>query len=200
MKTTQQERRRFPRIEEFSPLAVNLVEPRTSFPVDQVNLSRGGICLRLQEALEIHSTVKLQLTPERASQGKEKHPVNCMGRVAWVMQRLDLRDTPPFLFDVGIELVNPPALLKHFLADTPEGLPMPKRPAASRQKTLEPSTIKGRRFIPRLLREEGPAGRWHLVVMVDDVPCFSNRFASEREAVAAWAQFKRAQSRSTGRA
>ena len=75
-----------------------------------VNFSEGGMCLRLKEALEVSARVQLRLFAEA-----KKRPLTCAGRVAWVVQRLDLRSAPPFLFDVGIELVNPQSAVRQLL-------------------------------------------------------------------------------------
>jgi len=69
-----------------------------------------------------------------------------------------------------------------------------KRRAASR-RILEPFLARGRDFTPRLERASSRPPRWHLVVSVDGVPCFSAHYPSERAAIAAWAKFKRQQAR-----
>jgi hypothetical protein len=121
--------------------------------------------------------------------------MECTGRVAWVIQRLDLRDIPPFLYDVGIEFVDPPPLLRQFIARN-GGAPLIKRRAQATERHLEPAILHGRCFTPRLTREHGPGLPWHLVVAVDGVPCHSGRHASERAAVADWEAFRRRQAKS----
>jgi hypothetical protein len=117
---------------------------------------------------------------------------SCTGRVVWVTQRLDLSPSPPFAFDVGIELVKPPAALGPLVA-TARRAPAPADPAPRRGRELAPADIRGRRFAPHLKRDAAPPGRWHLVVWQEGVPCFSGRFPSEPAALAAWARFKRQQ-------
>ena len=187
IKTAPVERRRHARSSHHA-LTVSLVRPISSGPVEFVNLSPGGVCLRLRDPLEMHSEVRLQLTPaSRTEKG-----VQCPGRVAWVMQRLDLRSSAPFVYDVGIEFPEPPALIRHLLTpDAADSTPASKTEA--RSKMLAPFQVKGRRFLPRLSRETRHEP-WHLVISVEDVPCFSGRFASEREADAAITKFKRQQS------
>ena len=119
--------------------------------------------------------------------------MECTARVAWVIQRLDLRDIPPFLYDVGIEFVDPPAVLRRLLARG-AGLTV-LRTQAVRARTLESAVVRGRWFVPRLERESNHPPRWHLVISVDGVACFSARYPSERAAMLAWAQFKRRQAR-----
>ncbi len=187
-----QERRQSVR-SEFPPrFGINVLDPQRSVSFDGVNVSEGGVCLRLQEGLEVRSLVRLQITPD--SPRPLRRPLTCTGRVAWVIQRLDLRTNPPFLYDVGIEFVDPPATLRHLLAQRGVRPAAPKsRPA--QEKSLESVLIRGRHFMPRLERVPTRPQRWHLVVSVGGVPCFSDHFPSERTATAAWAQFKRRQAK-----
>ncbi len=210
MGATTADRRRAPRAEFPTQLAVNFLEPRTGVSVDGVNLSEGGLCLRLQEALEVKSLVRGQVS-------KGRKPVRCTGRVAWVIQRLDLRTAPPFLFDVGIEFVDPPPLLRQLLSINGMGLAAMKQlsqqvatrgtarqgmaPArASKKRQVVSAQIRGREFVAKLEQEVGAAGRWHLVVLIDEIPCFSGHYASERSALEAWGTFKRSQGKRSGTA
>ena len=185
-----QERRRSVRSECPPRLGINLLDPQWPVPADGVNVSGDGLCLRLQEMLQLRSLVRLQITPS----AKAPRPVTCTGRVAWVIQRLDLRTAPPFLYDVGIEFVDPPAMLQHLLVRRGMRPPAPKSGSAQ-EKPLLSAVIRGRHFIPRLERTPTHPQRWHLVVSVDGAPCFSDHVSSERAATAAWAQFKRQQAR-----
>ena len=205
MKTIVQERRRFPRTDSPPQVAINLLSPNASALVSRVNYSEGGLCLRVQEALEVRSLVRLQWTPGRppgppvaragaGSVEKSDRAVEFTGRVAWVIQRLDLRGGPPFLYDVGIEFVDAPPMLRQLVARAGTRLATSKDGGVT-HKALSPAVIHGRRFIPQLEREFSRPSRWHLVVSIDSVPCFSQRFPSERAAVAAWARFKRQQAR-----
>ena len=186
-----QERRRFTRNETPTRLAINLLQPDRAITATGVNLSGGGLCLRLQESVEVRSTVRLEFVPGRRS-------VTCLGRVCWVIQRLDLREAPPFLYDVGIEFVDAPPLLRQLLAQQGIRVATPSV-QRGRQRALEPSAIRGRAYLPRLEHLPGPLSRWHLVVSVDGVPCFSQRYPSERTALAGWTRFKRQQARSARR-
>ena len=197
MKTLTQERRRFVRSAVSERLAINLLHPPASVNPSSVNVSEGGLCLRLQNMVEIHSLVRLQLTSERTAPVSRLAAVECTGRVAWVIQRLDLRDRPPFLFDVGIEFVDPPPMVRQLLARFGSRLSQVKA-RAIRQFRLEAATIKGRQFVPRLVCEPNGAMHWHLVVSVSGVPCFSGHYPSERAARSAWTQFKRTQSTRSG--
>ena len=183
----QEERRQFPRSDVGRAFNVSLVQADRSIPVESMNVSEGGVCLRLEELLEVRSLVRLHLTPARERSAASAHAMECAGRVAWVMQRLDLRTMPPFVFDVGIELLNPPSQIRTLVGSRPEQSEAPRE-----KKALSPSTLKGREFIPRLVRTATEAP-WHLVVSVDGIPCFSGHYPSERAAVEAWARFKREQ-------
>ena len=189
-----QERRKFARNDSPPRFEINLLRPHGAIATNSVNVSAGGLCFRVEEPLEVRSLVQLQLTPGRIRTVKGPRSLACKGRVAWVVQRLDLRPIPPFLFDVGIEFVNPPSVLRHFVAQ--QGHPLATlqgRP--QRERTLEPSLIRGRHFIPRLRREADHTLHWHLIVSVDGTPCFSGHYATERAAITAWAKFQREQTK-----
>ena len=191
----ERDRRKFIR-GDFPPrFAINLLAQHGSIAADRVNVSEGGLCIRLREMLEVRSLVQLELTPTPRSEAPRRRPVKCTGRVTWIMQRLDLRNAPPFLFDTGIEFVDPPPTLRQFLAQEGVDLGGLKRRSASQQIIAEPAAIRGRAFVPRVERTSGRPPRWHLVVSVDGVPCFSEHYPSERMAMAAWATFKRRQAK-----
>ena len=194
MRSVLQERRRFTRTGSSGRVAVSVLHPLTSNAPSSVNVSEGGLCLRLQDMLEIRSLVRLQLTQGEPGVRKERS-IECTGRVAWVVQRLDLRDNPPFLFDVGIEFVEPSRVVRQLLARGGEHRAV-SQPRPVRMRTMELLTVHGRHFIPKLQRETNHALHWHLVVSVDGTPCFSGHYASERAAMAAWAKFRRQQIKS----
>jgi hypothetical protein len=193
MTHTIQERRRFSRSGLPAGLGVHVLQPHATVAADSVNVSDGGLCLRLEERLEVRSLVRLQVTP-RSGAAPSRRPVECTGRVAWVIQRLDLREVPPFLFDIGIEFVDPPQTLRQLLLRR-GGMAALKRRLVGRARVLEPAMAHGRRFVPRIEKDAAHSPPWHLVVTVDDVPCFSGRFGSERATIAAWERFRRRQAR-----
>ncbi len=219
-----EERRRAPRVEVQAQLAVSVLEPRGAGSIGGINISEGGVCLRLQEALEVRSLVRLQVArgirAAGARLGKDRRPVECTGRVAWVIQRLDLRDAPPFLFDVGIEFVDPPPLLRQLLSrallsradgglaalkdlsrDEVARTSAQRRMSASnprKGRELPSALIRGRRYVAKVDDEPGAAARWHLVVFVDEMPCFSGRYSTERATLEAWTQFKRSRMKRSG--
>lgn len=191
LKTLTQERRRFPRTVSGARLSINVIHPYAR-SVSQVNYSEGGLCLRVDEALEVRSLIRLQVASARAADA-QRRPVECTGRVAWVIQRLDLRSIPPFLFDIGIEFVDPPPFLRRLIAQRANFAPARDRSAPAR--ALAAAVIRGRQFIPRLERDAHRPSLWHLVVSVDGAPCFSSRYPSERVALSAWSQFQRRQTK-----
>lgn len=180
--STVQERRRFSREDLPQRVLVNLLEPNAHGPVTHVNYSEGGLCVRLHQALEVRTRVRMQLKPEDAPH----HPMEVTGRVAWVMQRLDLHTASP-LYDIGIEFTDALPKIRQAI-----GQRVAARPAGKR---LEPASLSGRVFVPSLEKGATAAGRWHLVVAVEGVPCFSGHYASERAAVLAWTKFKSSQAR-----
>ena len=194
MKAAVQERRRFPRQEAPPRFEISLLEPERAIAAGSLNVSQGGLCFRLEEMLEVRSLVRLQLTLEGSRSGQSARSFECTGRVAWVVQRLDLRTMPPFLFDVGIEFVNPPPLLRQLVA--PRGdEPSPQKEAAAQEKPVAAWSVRDRHFVPQLERIAQHPLPWHLVVSIDGVPCFSGHYPTERAAVAALTQFKREQAK-----
>ena len=192
LKTLTPERRRFQRNGWPSRLAINLLEPRAS-SINSINCSEAGLCLRLEELLEVRSLVRFELQPGHAGAGKPSRSVECTGRVAWVIQRLDLRTNPPFLYDVGIEFVDPPSFIRQWMANSHQAVNAVKPAAAPR--AMDSAAIRGRVYVPRLERESTRPARWHLIVSVDGAPCFSARYASERAALLAWNQFQHQQAK-----
>ena len=205
--TAVQERRRFSRVEAPPRLAVDLLlQADHRLSADAVNISKAGLCLRLEERLEVRSLVNLQLTPLRAGAARNLsrahareassrggRAIRCEGRVAWVIQRLDLRDAPPYLFDVGIEFADPPAFLRRLMIG--RGSRSVSRLPATHAVPVASAVIHKREYVPRLERSPGSRLGWHLVISVDGVPCLSERYLSERAAKAAWETFQRRQAR-----
>ncbi len=151
---------------------------------NSVNLSEGGMCLRLKEVLEVNARVQLRLFAQA-----KKRPLMCAGRVAWVMQRLDLRARAPFVYDVGVEFVKPPLTLRQVTSTLTR--PVLRPTVVNGRMPLEPTLVGERRYLPTLQREPAAGGSWHLVVRVDGVPCFAKRFRSQQDASRAWGAFQR---------
>lgn len=188
--STLAERRKTFRAAPRRQWAVQLLRPQGAVAVDSVNISDGGLCVRLPEMLEVRSLVRLLVRAEASAAARAQQALECTGRVAWVVQRLDLRAIPPFLFDVGIEFVNPPHALRQVLGPRGRAAGLP-RSTAHAPHVLETATLKGRAHTARLERAPRRPQPWHLMVFVEGVPCLSARYASAAAARAAWAQFKR---------
>lgn len=184
MKTSVDERRRASRVELQGRVELALAH-RAPVAGNTVNLSEGGLCVRVEESLDVKSAVTLKLFPQPRSR-----PVECAGRVAWVVQRLDLRTAPPFLYDVGVEFVRTSARLRQ-VASRLGVVVRASSWRAARPTRLDPVMARGRNYEPRVLHAASPQGVWHLVVKADGAPCLSRHYASEREAVEGWKQFKR---------
>ena len=190
----QADRRRIPR-SNFQR-RVELQAPQLSGRVqaNSMNLSEAGLCVRLQAALDIHAAVTLRLFAE-----PHVRPLQCDGKVTWVVQRLDLRDAPPFLYDVGVEFVNPPSRLRQLasrlgvtLKSSPRLLIGVKGSLRRMAGGLLPSVLlHGRTYDALVQHEHRAESRWHLIIKADGVPCFSHRYETEDEALEAWKQFKR---------
>jgi hypothetical protein len=182
--TTLVEHRKAPRVDFQGRVEIQQRAPKSRLAASSVNLSGGGICVRLEEMLELHARVILRMFAERAQK-----PLECAGQVTWVIQRLDLRTTPPFLYDVGFRFLNPSGRLRQWVSRAGVGM----RPAAARAASsrLQPTTVRGRGYVPSLEKESSSRMPWHLVVRVDGAPCFSRRYATRREARGAWEQFQR---------
>ena len=189
------ERRKLSRVE--FERRVELLAPKLPRCVqaNSLNLSEDGLRLRSEETLEIRSSVTLRLFAQ-----PRRKPLECLGRVAWVVQRRDLRDAPPFLYDVGVEFVDPPAGLRAIVSK----VCLTSKPSPAQQSRMEQVSgratppaasqsilVHGRCYEPHVERESPPDNRWHLVVTVDGAPCFSQRYASAREAQRSWEQFRR---------
>jgi len=191
---TVRERRKVPRVEFQGRVELDVPQLQERLEASSMNMSGGGICVRLREALDIRSSVTLRLFAQ-----PDRRPLECAGRVAWVVQRLDLRHAPPFLYDVGVEFIDPPSRFFRQFASRiglalkpPSGVSMTSRELGRRASpgAFQPTTINGRWYLPRLQQEPSSPNRWHLIVTVDGIPCFSQRYPSERKATDAWKRFK----------
>ena len=189
-KSMTQERRRFGRRSLARSVDIHLLHQQRAIAANGINMSEGGLCLRVEEELQVRSLVRLKFLTEKLRALQGSSPLQCVGRVAWIVQRLDLRPLPPFLFDVGIEFVDPSTAVRQFIARQAGELLDPK--ALPRPRVLAAVSVRGRQFVPRLTRVPTASLPWHLVVTIERVPCFSGHYASERAALEAWTQFKRA--------
>lgn len=189
---TAEERRQTGRVQLQGRVEIAVAHRATPVSGNSVNLSEGGLCVRLEESLDVKSPVTLKLFPQPRSGHPatlRSRPVECAGRVAWVVQRSDLRAAPPFVYDVGVEFVRTSARLRQVASKL--GVVVRAPLGAAKPTSLDPVTARGRTYEPRVLHAASPHGAWHLVIQADGAPCLSRHFTSEREAVAGWNQYKR---------
>ncbi len=156
------------------------------------DLSEGGLSIRLTERLDLHTLVRLRLSP-----GRVRTPMECVGRVAWTTERLDLQAAPPYPYDMGIEFVKVPAFIRRRLSRAYQRLQQPR--SSARVPTLRGARLNGRLYVPSVAYEAAPQSAWHLIVRTEDVPCYAKRFASASALVAGWNAFKRERGRRPAR-
>ena len=151
------------------------------------DLNEGGLSIRLTERLDLHTLVRLRLAT-----GRTRTSVECVGRVAWTTERVDLRPEPPYPYDMGIEFVQVPAFIRRRLSHAYQRLREQRasRPP-TRVPTLRGAALNGRYYAPSVTYETTPQPAWHLIVRSEDVPCYARRFTSAAAAVDGWRAFKR---------
>ena len=147
------------------------------------DLSEGGLSIRLNERFDLHTVVRVRLAPPQA-----RTPVECLARVAWTTARMDLAAEPPYPYDVGIEFVKVPSMIRRQIALAYEHLR--QQPPPSPTPHLRPAIIGGQTYLPSVTYESVPQPMWHLIVRSDGVPCYAQRFRTSKETVASWQSFK----------
>ena len=95
------DKRQAPRSSFDGQALIRTADRATFMPCEPRNMSIGGMCLRLDEEVELQSDVEVQLVS-----GDSPHTIQCHGRVNWTTARLDVRAQPPIPYDVGIEFVG----------------------------------------------------------------------------------------------
>ena len=94
------ERRQFPRfdyenIQIWKDLTSNMLNCKAK------NLSAAGVCVLLDEELEIATKFGIKITLP------DKHrPITCNGKINWTMARADRRKYPPYEYETGIEFTD----------------------------------------------------------------------------------------------
>ncbi len=189
MDTLDNERRIDSRLNFPADWNIHVIKPTAIQSIDGVNVSNRGACLRVGHSLEINSLMDLQFKHMVSAQAENVNEIEkCSARVAWVVQRLDLRATPPFLFDVGIEWLSPPKLLIQSIFG--KTAVVKSELSAKARKALTSWQRNGREFVPKLTFEENRDPSWHLVIMADGAPCSSQRLATEKAALEALKKFQ----------
>jgi len=87
-------RRRFPRADLPCRIIIFKKGEKNKFSTHTENIGAGGVCVVLNNNLDRFSLVDLVLYP-----GKNQIPIECEGRVVWVVKSKER-------FDTGIEFVN----------------------------------------------------------------------------------------------
>ncbi len=80
-----------------------VVHPERGNPISAVteNLGTGGVCILLPKPLERFSTCRLRL-----QLNDPLPPIDCTGKVVWIIPtKKDAKETKPS-YDIGIEFVN----------------------------------------------------------------------------------------------
>ena len=95
------EKRESPRLPFDGQTLIRTGDHTTFTPCEPRNVSIGGMCLRLDEEIELQSEVEVQIVTSDGPQ-----PIQCHGRVNWTTARLDVRAQPPIPYDVGIEFTG----------------------------------------------------------------------------------------------
>jgi len=99
MPWTGMDQRRFPRVRQQCVVSLRQATARHSIATSTENVGVGGVCVLLDEGLDIFAPVDVELIL-----GDDQPPVACRGMVAWVVRRRELNRPP--LFDTGIEFVG----------------------------------------------------------------------------------------------
>src|SRR3989338_10112202 len=107
-----EERRKLRRVDFQGRVEIDPVEPRAqtqapSLPTSSVNLSEGGMCVRVSHELVVRSRVVL-----RVFANPRKRPVECDGRVAWGGGRPGFPPPPPPPLHLGGGFISPPPNLR----------------------------------------------------------------------------------------
>ncbi len=89
------ERRRFPRAE--IPCKIVVDSPTKMFATHTVNISEGGIRVTLKARLDTRDNIDLELMIEG------NKTICCKGKVAWVLELPDPKQSSQMIYDTGIE-------------------------------------------------------------------------------------------------
>ena len=93
------DQRRFPRVRQQCVVSLRQRQGRPSIATFTENIGVGGVCVLLEQGLDIFAPVDVEL-----KLNDEKPPMTCRGAVAWVVRRRELNRAP--LYDTGIEFVG----------------------------------------------------------------------------------------------
>jgi c-di-GMP-binding flagellar brake protein YcgR len=88
--------RKFPRASYKCVVKLHQEGEQASIPAVTENIGLGGICVIMEQGLDIFSPVKLELSLEDG-----KGPVKAKGTIVWVVRRRQVRKN--IQFDTGVE-------------------------------------------------------------------------------------------------
>ncbi len=93
------DQRRFPRIQ--YACKVTLKQPQDAKTVSSVteNVGLGGVCVLLEEGMDIFSPVDLELTLDDG-----RGPIKVEGTIVWVVRHREIKKGPSF--DTGVEFAQ----------------------------------------------------------------------------------------------
>ena len=91
--------RRFPRVQSRCILKVRQQGATSAISAVTENIGIGGVCVLLDQGIDIFSPVELDLTMEDG-----KPPIRSQGTVVWVVRQRELKKKQAF--DTGIEFTN----------------------------------------------------------------------------------------------
>ena len=93
------DQRRFPRIRHACVVSLRQATGRPSIATTTENIGMGGVCVLLEQGLDIFAPVDVEVT---LNDGRPA--LACRGMVAWVVRRREWQQ--PVVFDTGIEFVG----------------------------------------------------------------------------------------------
>ena len=93
------DQRRFPRLRHACVVSLRQATGRPSIATTTENIGLGGVCVLLEQGLDIFAPVDVEVT---LNDGRP--PLACRGTIAWVVRRREWQQ--PVIFDTGIEFVG----------------------------------------------------------------------------------------------
>ena len=95
------DKRRFPRANYRCKIIVVRKRHKDKFSTHTENVGMGGVCVVLDKELDKFSEAELMIYFEDG-----QPPLDCVGRIVWVVKRESLSPGKPVEFDTGIEFVS----------------------------------------------------------------------------------------------
>ena len=92
-------RRRFPRV--VFPCLLKVKKDGNPILTHTENISLGGLCILLKEALAISVLVDVEIDLMDAGDS-----VQCQGKISWSQQRKSTEAVKPLFYETGVEFIN----------------------------------------------------------------------------------------------